>query len=76
LDWNAVSDPSGIKTYYVKLLKQPGDISKGSWVTTSTSVNATGLECGFSYRWGVMAEDNRGNEGTWSWMNFTIQPIH
>ena len=76
LDWDAVIDLSGIKTYYVKLLKQPGDIAKGSWQTTATSVNATGLECGFNYRWGVMAEDNRGNDGNWSWMNFYIQPIH
>jgi hypothetical protein len=75
LDWNAVSDPSGIKTYYVKLERQvtPGNWqSAGGWTTSSTAQTVS-VQCGGIYRWQVRAEDNAGNEGPWSgFMNFSI----
>jgi hypothetical protein len=75
LDWNAVSDPSGIKTYYVKLERQvtPGNWqSAGGWTTSSTAQSAS-VQCGGIYRWQVRAEDNAGNDGPWSgFMNFSI----
>ncbi len=75
LDWNAVSDASGIKTYYVKLERQ---ISAGNWQsaggwTTSNTAQSVSVQCGGIYRWQVRAEDNAGNQGPWSgFMNFSI----
>lgn len=77
LDWNAVSDPSGIKTYYVKLERQstPGNwVSAGGWTTNGTTTSqSVSVQCGGIYRWLVRAEDNAGNEGPWAGpMNFSI----
>lgn len=75
LDWNAVSDPSGIKTYYVKLERQVSGStwqSVGGWTTSSTAQTVS-VQCGGIYRWQVRAEDNAGNQGAWSgFMNFAI----
>lgn len=75
LDWNPVSDPSGIKTYYVKLERQitPGNWqSAGGWTTSSTAQSVS-VQCGGIYRWQVRAEDGAGNQGPWSgFMNFGI----
>jgi len=75
LDWNAVSDPSGIKTYYVKLERQitlNNWQSAGGWTTSSTAQTVS-VQCGGIYRWQVRAEDNAGNQGPWSgFMNFAI----
>jgi hypothetical protein len=75
LDWNPVSDPSGIKTYYVKLERQ---ITQGNWQsaggwTTSSTAQSVPVQCGGIYRWQARAEDNAGNQGPWSgFMNFSI----
>jgi hypothetical protein len=75
LDWNAVTDPSGIKTYYVKLerqITQGNWQSAGGWTTSSTSQSVP-VQCGGIYRWQVRAEDGAGNQGPWSgFMNFSI----
>lgn len=74
LDWNAVSDPSGINTYYVKVEKVT-DTKSGGWTTTETdlTIAAAWLECGQQYRWAVRAEDGAGNVGPWStWGTFTV----
>ncbi len=75
LDWNSVSDPSGIKSYEVKLERYttPGGWqSAGSWTTSATSYNAP-VSCSNSYRWQVRAEDNASNEGAWSsMMSFSV----
>lgn len=75
LDWNPVSDPSGIGTYYVKWEREvtPGNWqSLGGQATTGTQVTIS-LDCGISYRWSVMAEDGAGNPGPWaSWAEFGV----
>ncbi len=68
LSWSAVSDDSGIATYYIKLEKQ---ISPGNWQSTGgyTSSNTqvdVPVDCGIVYRWAVRAEDNAGNFSNWS----------
>ncbi len=75
LRWNPVSDPSGIKTYYVKVEKVSGTSKSGGWDTTDTelTIPATWLECGYQYRWAVWAEDGVGNVGPWSaWAEFSV----
>ncbi len=75
LDWNPVSDPSGIGTYYVKWEREvtPGNWqSLGGQATTGTQVTIS-LDCGISYRWSVMAEDGAGNPGPWAgWAEFGV----
>jgi uncharacterized protein YraI len=68
LSWSAVSDESGIATYYIKLEKQ---ISAGNWqsaggFTSSTTQVDVPVDCGIIYRWTVRAEDNAGNFSDWS----------
>jgi hypothetical protein len=75
LSWNAVSDPSGISTYYVKVEKISGSPKSGGWQTTNTeyTIAASWLECGQVYRWAVRAEDGAGNVGPWSaWAQFSM----
>lgn len=68
LSWSAVSDDSGIATYYIKLEKQ---ISAGNWqsaggYTSGTTQVDVPVDCGIIYRWAVRAEDNAGNVSNWS----------
>ncbi len=69
LAWSAVSDPSGIAGYYVKLERQ---VSKGNWQSAggwgplgNTQVDVP-VDCGIIYRWMVRAEDGAGNISDWS----------
>jgi len=69
LSWSAVSDPSGIAGYYVKLEKQ---VSAGNWQSAGgwgllggTQVDVP-VDCGIIYRWMVRAEDGAGNISDWS----------
>lgn len=74
LQWQAVTDPSGV-TYNVELQKKVG----GAWNIeaewnglTNTSINM-GNHCalGWQYRWRVRARDNAGNQSDWSiWFYF------
>ncbi|MCI0476958.1 MAG: fibronectin type III domain-containing protein, partial [Anaerolineales bacterium] len=71
LDWNAVSDPSGIKNYIVKWVRDDGQ--SGGTVTTSTQ-HTISLTCdnkSHTYTWSVQAEDNAGNRGATSSATFT-----
>jgi hypothetical protein len=75
LSWNAVSDASGIRTYYVKVEKISGSPKSGGWQTTDTeyTIAAAWLECGQAYQWAVWAEDGAGNVGPSSaWAQFSM----
>ncbi len=73
LDWNAVSDPSGIKQYYVKWARSGGP--SGGTTTTGTQ-HTLSVQCGYSYSWSVRAEDKAGNVGDWADGNFSIQAVY
>lgn len=78
LVWQPVSDESGIAEYQVQAQRHSGD---NNWATVSGST-FTGIagkklniyvECGWTYRWRVMAVDGAGNYGPWSgWRQFVI----
>jgi len=80
LTWLPVSDDSGIEGYYVKIEKEN---NSGKWQSAGgfgpiggnqVSVN---VECGFSYRWIVRAEDRAGNVSNWSAPSeFQIDPMY
>jgi hypothetical protein len=78
LDWDAVSDPSGIAGYRVQVEQE---ITAGNWDPVSgspwTSLSVTELEltldCGGVYRWRVRAIDGAGNESDFSaWAEFGV----
>ncbi|MBI4790658.1 MAG: hypothetical protein HY782_26820 [Chloroflexi bacterium] len=71
LDWDAVSDPSGIKHYIVKWTRNDGQ--SGGTVTSGTS-HGISVTCGKSYSWSVQAVDNANNAGGTGSANFSIQP--
>jgi len=70
LDWNAVSDPSGIKQYIVKWTRNDGQT--GGTVTTNTQ-HTISVSCNRSYTWSVQAVDNADNPGATGSASFTIQ---
>lgn len=80
LDWNAVSDPSGIGQYQVEMEDRPW--MTPPWTTFSgspwtglggTSLGVSGIYCGDEYRWRVRAIDGAGNPGAWSpWAYFSV----
>jgi hypothetical protein len=78
LDWNGVSDPSGIAEYRVEVEQE---VIPGNWDKVSDSpwngLGGTELEldlgCGGVYRWRVKAVDGVGNESAFSaWAEFGI----
>jgi hypothetical protein len=78
LDWNAVTDPSGIDEYRVQVEQE---ITIDNWQSIPgspfTNLSATELsipvDCGIKYRWRVRAVDNAGNLGPFSaWALFGI----
>jgi len=78
LDWDAVSDPSGIAEYRVQVEQE---VTPGNWDPVSgspwTGLTGTELEldlgCGGVYRWRVRAVDGVGNESVFSaWAEFGI----
>ncbi|MBI5301091.1 MAG: hypothetical protein HY868_03065 [Chloroflexi bacterium] len=69
LDWNSVSDQSGIKNYIVKWVRNDGQ--SGGTVTTSTQ-HTIQVTCGKAYTWSVQAVDNAGNAGGTASANFAI----
>jgi hypothetical protein len=70
LDWNAVSDPSGIEEYIVKWVRNDGP--SGGTVTSSTQHGIT-VVCDKSYTWTVQAVDNVGNAGGTASTSFHIE---
>jgi len=78
LDWNSVSDPSGIAEYRVQVEQE---VTPGNWDPVSgspwTGLSGTDLEldlgCGGVYRWRVRAVDGVGNKSDFSaWAEFGI----
>jgi hypothetical protein len=78
LDWNGVSDPSGIAEYRVQVQQEvtPGnwdDVSGSPWNGLSGTELELDLDCGGVYRWRVKAVDGVGNESAFSaWAEFGI----
>ena len=69
LSWGAVSDPSGIAGYYVKLEREVSAgnwQSAGGWGPLSQPQVDVPIDCGIRYRWMVRAEDGAGNISNWS----------
>jgi hypothetical protein len=80
LDWNEVSDPSGITEYRVQVEVES---SPSNWDAVSgspwTGIGGTDLSvnpgCDNTYRWRVRAIDGAGNFGSFSgWAEFSIAP--
>ncbi|MBN1975852.1 MAG: hypothetical protein JW918_00495 [Anaerolineae bacterium] len=78
LDWDAVSDPSGIAEYRVQVEQEitPGNwdpISGSPWTGLSGTDLELALDCGGVYRWRVRAVDGAGNESDFSaWAEFGV----
>ncbi|TET55321.1 MAG: hypothetical protein E3J64_00460 [Anaerolineales bacterium] len=80
LNWNSVSDPSGIGEYQVEMqdrywLTPPWlTFSASPWTELGgTSLGVGGITCGDEYRWRVRAVDGAGNPGPWSgWAQFSV----
>jgi hypothetical protein len=78
LNWLPATDPSGIDRHDVQVQRHSGD---NNWsdvsgnvfsVTTGKSIEIS-VECGWYYRWRVLAKDGAGNSSAWSgWWTFTI----
>jgi len=76
LVWEAISDPSGIAGYYVRLevdlYTAPGE--SWDWGPTSGTQQEVPVVCGIPYRWAVRAVDGAGNPGPWSeFGQFSVQ---
>jgi len=77
LAWLPVDDPSGISGYKIEVQRHSGD---NNWQNvTGSPFGSTGksmelsVECGWNYRWRVMAIDGKGNQSGWSsWFQFAI----
>lgn len=72
LSWNAVSDPSGIDGYYVKVELLSGSsewISAAGYGPVSGTQVDVPVDCGIKYRWMVRAQDGAGNFSAWSSMS-------
>ncbi len=77
LDWNAISDPSGIENYTVEVQWHFGDenwqSASGSPFTITNTQLEIDTECALYYRWRVKAKDNAGNSSNYSsWEEFQV----
>lgn len=75
LSWSAVSDPSGIAGYTVRLEERSGRTwtAVGEWGPLSATQADVPVACGLGYRWAVRAQDGAGNVGPWSiWAPFSV----
>lgn len=78
LNWQPVSDPSGISEYRVAVQRHsgdeiwsdvPGSVFSG---ITDKQLSIT-VQCGWTYRWRVLAVDGEDNQSPWSgWRQFVI----
>jgi hypothetical protein len=81
LDWNDVSDPSGIDKYIVVVEEFDGvstwdEISGSPFNVQNKSDLDITIMCGIYYRWKVKALDNAGNGSNYSgWTNFSVTLI-
>jgi len=78
ISWSAVSDESGISQYRLQVERHSGDNNwkavPGSVFTgiTGTSKNVP-VDCGWYFRWRVLAVDGEGNKSPWSsWWKFVV----
>ncbi|MGB9673177.1 MAG: hypothetical protein ACPL3P_03495 [Anaerolineales bacterium] len=78
LQWQGVSDPSGLY-YIVELQKKVGNTWNQEiiWIGVSTTSQDMGYHCksGWHYRWHVRAKDNAGNLSDWSTWFYFNTPI-
>jgi hypothetical protein len=78
LVWNPASDPSGIGEYRVEVQRHSGDnnwqsVSGSPWVGVGGTSLSVPVECGWYYRWRVLAVDGAGNVGSFSsWAAFAV----
>ncbi len=76
LKWSAVSDPSGIQGYLVKLeYQESAGVWKvvGGWGPLTENQLEVDVDCGVIYRWTVRARDGAGNYGAWApWAQFSL----
>jgi len=78
LSWGAVSDPSGISAYKLQVERS---YDNKSWsphpsspqAGTTTNSFSISVECGWYYRWRVLAIDGKGNQSPYSdWVTFAV----
>jgi hypothetical protein len=78
INWDAVSDPSGIAEYRVQMdVMVSADhwlpVGDSPWTGLTTTAFKVPLDCGPFYRWRVRAVDGAGNEGDFSdWARFSV----
>ncbi len=77
LDWDSVSDASGISSYTVQLQvsydNQNWSDAPGSLFTTTATEQSVTVDCGGYYRWRVRATDGANNQGSYSaWVYFQV----
>jgi len=77
LNWNAVTDPSGIQVYTLEVQRSSdqanwSSVAGSPWLTAAT-YHTLPVECGWYYRWRVRATDGAGNPGPYSsWALFSV----
>ncbi|MBN1312936.1 MAG: hypothetical protein JXB30_16090 [Anaerolineae bacterium] len=77
LRWEAASDPSGIAEYRIQVERHSGDnnwqaVSGSPFQGLTMTQKELSIECGWYYRWRVLAVDGAGNVGPFSgWFLFT-----
>ncbi len=72
LDWNAVSDASGIKNYIVKWVRDGSQTGGATPTGTQHSISVSCDSKSHTYTWSVQAVDNAGNPGGTSSASFTV----
>lgn len=78
LSWAAVSDPSGISAYKLQIERSSDNANWSAHPTspqagTTTNSFALPVECGWYYRWRVLAIDGKGNQSPYSdWAYFGV----
>jgi len=78
LNWLPVTDPSGIDRYDVQVQRHSGDdnwadVSGSVFSVTTGKSKEISVECGWYYRWRILAKDGAGNTSAWSgWWTFNI----
>jgi hypothetical protein len=78
LVWGPVSDPSSIQEYRVEVQRHSGDnnwqsVSGSPWTGIAGTSISVPVECGWYYRWRVLAVDGAGNVGPFSsWAAFAV----
>ncbi|MBN1428947.1 MAG: hypothetical protein JXB07_11225 [Anaerolineae bacterium] len=77
LRWQAASDPSEISEYRIQVERHSGDnnwkpVSGSPFQGITALEKELSIECGWYYRWRVLAVDGAGNVGNYSgWFMFT-----